>query len=91
MTSQTIFAAAFSNGWMKMSTQERASSTEESNIHGRALPAPVRVRSTSCPAMRLPMTMRMADRMGKSIRNVSTVPASAEPAASSSANNTSRK
>ena len=74
-----------------MSMPETASRTAESRIHGRALPALVRVRSTICPATRLPITIRIAERMGKRVRKVSIEPASADPAASSSANSTSRK
>ena len=76
---------------MKMSTLDTAKSSAESSIHGRALPALVFVRSTTCPATRLPMIMSIAESMGNMVRKPSTVPASAEPEASSSANSILRK
>ena len=59
---------------MNINTLATATVIAEIRIHGRALPARVRVRSMICPATRLPATMRIAERMGKMVRKVSTPP-----------------
>ena len=56
---------------MNINTLATATVIAEIRIHGRALPARVRVRSMICPATRLPATMRIAERMGKMVKNAS--------------------
>ena len=56
-------------GTMNITTHAAPKSTEDSSIHGRALPALVLVRSISWPATRLPATISIADSRGNSVRN----------------------
>ena len=68
MAIHTIFAAAFWNGTMNISTLAMLRVRAESNTQGRALPARARVRSMSWPTTRFAATIKMVENSWRAVR-----------------------